>query len=115
MSPFHLTTHLDQGILTIRVHGYLDGSGAEEVAEAVEHGFSQGCRKFVLNLAGAPVINSQGVALLFEMAENIVEHRGGQLVMVGLSKIAMTVFRNTGILSFAMVADTEAAAIAELS
>ncbi len=115
MPPVQLTTQLDQGIMTIRVNGYLDGIGADEVAKAVEHGCALGCQKFLLNLQEAPVINSQGVAAIFQMAEDIVEHRGGQLAVVGLSKIAATVFRNTGVLEFVIVADTEAAAIAELT
>ncbi len=88
----------EEKVLIIRANGYLDGIGGKELVKAVEEGFANGYQNFILNFSEAPVVNSQGVAMLLEVMEIILEKRKGKLAYVGLSELTKTFFKMAGLL-----------------
>lgn len=115
MSNLQLTTQVQNGIHVIRATGYLDGEGGETLRLAVEAAFAQGSQRFLLNFISSPVINSQGISIIFQVVEMIVDQHRGRVAFVGLSKTAFMVFRNVGLLGFGNAFDTEAEALKELA
>lgn len=115
LESFHLTTKVENGVFRIATSGYLDNEAGIQLIEAVNTGFGLGAQKFLLVLRDSPVINSQGVAAIFELSEQIVDVRRGRLAFVGLSTTSMVVFRNTGMLAFAPACATEAEGLAALA
>lgn len=94
-----VTTLLEQdGVFVLRCQGYLDDKGGDELQQAVIASFSKGHQRFILNFAGSPVINSQGISHLIEIAEIVVEDRQGKLAFVGLSDLSLNVFKTVGLL-----------------
>lgn len=101
-------------ILILRSQGYLDDKGGLAVRQAAEASFSRGFQKFVLNVAGSPVINSMGVAQILELVENILDQRHGTIVYCGLNELTSGVFKMVGLLKLGTAHPTEDAAIASL-
>lgn len=102
-------------ILIVRSQGYLDDRGGLVVRQAVEASFARGFQKFVLNVAGSPVINSMGVAQILELVENILDQRHGTIAYCGLNELTNGVFKMVGLIKLGSAHPTEDAAIAALS
>ena len=98
MSKLVTTTLEQNGVFLIRCQGYLDDKGGIQLRETIVASFAKGHQRFVLNFKGSPVINSQGVSHLIEIAEIVVEDRHGKLGFVGLSELALNVFKTVDLL-----------------
>ena len=68
------------------------------IYEAAEKALEEGSKKILLNFTESPVINSQGIAQLIELAEIIVDEKGGDLAFCGLSELSTSVFKMVGLL-----------------
>lgn len=115
MSNFTITTAVNNGVFIIRPVGYVDEFGGAAVFETVQKALPEGHQKFVLNLEGSPVINSQGIAQIIELAEIIVDEKGGDLAFAGLSELATGVFKMVGLLQMADAYPTEEDAVKALA
>lgn len=102
-------------ICLIRTNGYLDEAGGRVLAETVGQWLPKGIRHFVLNFTGSPVINSQGIAQLIELAEIVVDEKKGGLAFVGLNELTMGVFRMVGLLKVGQAFPDEASALEDLA
>lgn len=111
MSNFTVTTAISKDILIVRPCGYVDEKGGAELAKVVNEALSQEVRKVVINFSESPVINSQGIAQIIEIAEIIVDEIGGDLAFVGLSELASGVFKMVGLLQMADLYGSESEAV----
>ena len=98
MATFTCQTAEQGKVFIIRSNGYLDESGGACVQQHVLDALPKGFRHFVLNLAGSPVINSQGIAQIIELTETVVEEKSGGLAFVGLNELTSGVFKMVGLL-----------------
>ncbi|HOY65577.1 MAG TPA: STAS domain-containing protein [Candidatus Ozemobacteraceae bacterium] len=112
MSAFSCSGEARGGVYLLRTSGYLDESGGGALQKAVEETFPKGFRNFVLNFTGSPVINSQGIAHLIEIAEIIIDEKKGRLAFTGLNDLTMNVFKMVGLLKMGSAFPTEDAAVA---
>ncbi len=111
MSNFTIATAKNKGVFIIRPCGYVDENGGAAIFATVQKALPEGHQKFILNLAASPVINSQGIAQIIELAEIIVDEKNGELAFTGLSELAGGVFKMVGLLQMAEAYPTEQAAV----
>ncbi|HNV71798.1 MAG TPA: STAS domain-containing protein [Candidatus Ozemobacteraceae bacterium] len=101
MATFICSSEEVKDVFVVRCNGYLDDKGGSQVRNTVENSFAKGFQKVVLNFSDSPVINSQGISHIIEIAELVVEDRQGKLAFVGLSELANSVFKTVGLLRMA--------------
>lgn len=102
------------GIFVARPAGYLDEAGGKALRAAFNEPLQKGCQKFLINLAGTPVINSQGITQILEICEAVIYEQKGSLGLVGLSELYTDVFEVVGILNLVTLFPDEAAALSQL-
>lgn len=85
-------------VCVLRPCGYVDEKGGAALFEAAEALIGEGFVKVVLDFSESPVINSQGIAQIIELAEIIVDEKGGDLAFCGLSELSSGVFKMVGLL-----------------
>lgn len=115
MSNFSITTANKNGVYIVRPCGYVDEHGGAAVFAAVQKALPEGYQKFILNLADSPVINSQGIAQIIELAEIIVDEKNGELAFVGLSELTNGVFKMVGLLQMGEAYPAEQDALAAMA
>ena len=115
MGKFLVTTATEKGIFIVRSSGYIDEKGGSEIVKAVQSGITKESKKFILNFKDSPVINSQGISQIIEIAEIVVDELNGDLDYVGLSESAYGVFKMVGLLQIGTPCQTEEEAIADLA
>lgn len=115
MASFVCSTQEVKDVFVVRCNGYLDDKGGTQVRHAVENSFAKGFQKVLLNFKDSPVINSQGISHIIEIAELVVEDRQGKLVFVGLSELVNSVFKTVGLLRMAEAFPDEGEALQTLS
>jgi len=113
MSTFTCETATQSDSFIVRTRGYLDEGGGRATREAVEAALPQGFRRLILNLGGSPVINSQGITQLLEIAEQVVMRRKSKLAFVGLTDLQRNVFNVMGLLRLGKAFADEAAALGD--
>ena len=79
--------------------------------DAAEKALEEGSKKILLNFTESPVINSQGIAQLIELAEIIVDEKGGDLAFCGLSELSTSVFKMVGLLQMGDAYESEKEAL----
>lgn len=99
----------------IRPVGYVDENGGIAIGQAVDELFNEGVVNILLDFTEAPVINSMGIARLIELAEIIVDEKGGNLGYTGLSEVSFGVFKMVGLLAMGDVFSDEKKALEKLS
>jgi anti-anti-sigma factor len=114
MPPFTVQTEFQGNVCIVRSQGYLDENGGAAIRKAVEEGFPRGVVNFVLNFAGSPVINSQGIAQLIEMTEIVIDEKKGKLGYVGLNELTHGVFKMVGLLKMGKAYSEESVAVKDL-
>lgn len=113
MAEFTCDTVLDGETCILRTHGYLNGEAGEAVRAACELAANERqARRFVVNLADSPVINSPGITALLELAEWLVYDRKSRLAFVGVKDLHKNVFKVVGLLKLSTIHEDEAAASA---
>ena len=115
MAGFTCTTEKTaKNIIVVRTKGYFDDEGGEVFRARVEPLYHQGEKVFLLNFKESPLINSTGISVLIELAEEITTAPEGRVAFCGLSKAVDSVFRMMGLTSAFPVFDTEENALAKL-
>lgn len=94
-------------ICILRPVGYVDEKGGAVLVESAEGAINDGFTKLILDFAGAPVINSLGIAQLIELAEIFVDEKGGDLAFIGLSDISASVFKMVGLCMMGNIYNSE--------
>lgn len=98
MAKIVINKEIIGSICVLRPVGYVDENGGAALFDSVEKALEEGSKKILLNFTDSPVINSQGIAQLIEMAEIIVDEKGGDLAFCGLSELSHSVFKMVGLL-----------------
>ena len=80
MSQKALAFMEERGILIVGICTYFNGEAGEELVRHVEERLQQGVRSILLDFAGCEVVNSPGVAALFDLAFKVKEEFGGRIV-----------------------------------
>ena len=114
MASITVTSSEKDSVCVIRPSGYLDEIGGKELREAFHPFLQKGFKKFILNLAGTPVINSQGITQILELGEELLYDQKAVLAIVGLSELYLDVFQVVGISKFAKIVSNEENALKEL-
>ena len=85
-------------VCLLRPCGYVDEKGGAVLFETAEQALGDGAQKILINFTESPVINSTGISQIIELAEIIVDEKGGELAFCGLSELAASVFKMVGLL-----------------
>jgi len=93
-----LETSEDNGILTVRLEGSLDGKTAPEAREQLQR-FLAANPKLILDLTNVDYLSSAGLRLLLVLYRELAA-RKGKLALLGVSQDIRTVMSHTGFLSF---------------
>ena len=86
MNAFHVTVLREANYAVLRTDGYINNLGAERIEQEIEPLIEQGCRRFVINFARSPIINSMGLSILIGIIERMLEV-GGVLVFTDLTEV----------------------------
>jgi anti-sigma B factor antagonist len=103
----------DNGILTVRLEGSLDGKTAPEAREQLE-GFLAGKSKLILDLTNVDYLSSAGLRLLLVLYRELAA-RKGKLALLGVSQDIRTVMSHTGFLSFFTLVESAVEAVRAVS
>jgi anti-sigma B factor antagonist len=103
----------DDGILTVRLEGSLDGKTAPEAREQLE-GFLAGESKLILDLTNVDYLSSAGLRLLLVLYRELAA-RKGKLALLGVSQDIRTVMSHTGFLSFFTLVESAVEAVRAVS
>ena len=98
-------------ICVLRPVGYVDEKGGAALVASAEEALSDGYLKILIDFSGSPVINSQGIAQIIELAEIIVDEKGGDLAYFGLSELSASVFKMVGLFQMGDSYDNEKEAL----
>ena len=108
-----LETSEDNGILTVRLEGSLDGKTAPEAREQLQR-FLTANSKLILDLTNVDYLSSAGLRLLLVLYRELAA-RKGKLVLLGVSEDIRTVMSHTGFLSFFTLAESAVEAVRAVS
>jgi len=103
----------DNGIITVRLEGSLDGKTAPEAREQLD-GFLAGKSKLILDLTSVDYLSSAGLRLLLVLYRELAS-RKGKLVLLGVSEDIRTVMSHTGFLSFFTLVESAVEAVRAVS
>lgn len=80
----------------VRLKGYLEDIGGEELREFIENSIEAGVCNFGFDFTSIELISSPGVAALLDSLGRIVDDNAGEVVAWGLDKHHATVLEMSG-------------------
>lgn len=99
-----IDSYEELGVIIFTVKGRIDGSGAEQMRQALQASTDAGKVKMVLAMNHVSYINSAGLRVLADIITQNKE-KGGNLRLVGLNARVRRVFEIIGFLQFFPVYD----------
>ncbi len=108
-----LETSQENGILTVRLEGSLDGKTAPEAREQLQRFLAENS-KLILDLTNVDYLSSAGLRLLLVLYRELAA-RKGKLVLLGVSEDIRTVMSHTGFLSFFTLVESPIEAVRAVS
>ena len=102
---------LGNGIVLIRVTGFLDAHTFEELEDAINRKFSEGAYKLVVDLASVDYISSAGAGV-FIWAHSESQENGGDVIVLNPTKNVTQVFELLGLTEVFRIASTREEALA---
>ena len=108
-----LETSEENGIVTVRLEGSLDGKTAPEAREQLQRLLAANT-KLILDLSNVDYLSSAGLRLLLVLYRELAA-RKGKLVLLGVSEDIRTVMSHTGFLSFFTLVGTAVEAVRAVS
>lgn len=112
MSPFEVSSSLQDGIPVLRVKGYYEKPAGQMVAEAATAFWDQKKYHLVLDLSQCDILSSPGVSTIVELACDLADNFSGKLVICGLDKLKEQVLALVGVQSMAEIVPTLTEAVA---
>jgi anti-anti-sigma factor len=106
MNSFEVTVLREPQYAVLRTDGYLNNLGAERIEQEIEQLIEQGCRRFLINFAQSPIINSMGLSILIGIIERMLEV-GGVLVFSNLTEVNAETMEIMGLTEYAYLRATE--------
>jgi anti-sigma B factor antagonist len=103
----------DNGILTVRLEGSLDGKTSPEAREQLQR-FLAANSKLILDLTNVEYLSSAGLRLLLVLYRELAAKKG-KLALLGVSEDIRTVMSHTGFLSFFTLVASEFEAVRAVS
>jgi len=97
-------------IHVLTTHGYINNQGGEEIAKAYHQAAETGAKRFLLNLADSPIVNSIGVSVLIELLEETLENEG-KMAFCECAPIIAKTFQIMGLTQYAGLYETQAQAL----
>lgn len=113
IDSFRLSVREIDDILIIDTDGYINNTAGEEIADLCKKLILSGKKKFLVNLAKSPVINSVGVSIFIEIIENLQEVNGS-IGYFNLVPIVKKTFNIMGLTKYSVIYDSEEAALTAL-
>jgi anti-anti-sigma regulatory factor len=114
MPDFSVHRVMNNGVMILRTEGYLDEMGGLAVFKEVQEAIGKGILKFLLDFSSSPVINSQGIAQIIELAEVVVDEHSGALGFTGLNELTSGVFSMVGLTTMGQIFPDEPTALRNL-
>ncbi len=108
---FQVTVRRGPGYAVLYTDGYINNTGGEKVAGACYSLLEEGVKRFILNLAKSPIVNSVGIAALIELIER-VRAEGDRIVFCNCTPVIAKTFRIMGLTQYAELYDDEQQAVA---
>jgi anti-sigma B factor antagonist len=108
-----LDTLEEDGIVTVRLEGSLDGKTAPEAREQLQRSLATNL-KMILDFKHVDYLSSAGLRLLLVLYREMTAKRG-KLVLLGVSAEIRTVMSHTGFLSFFTLVESTAEAVSAVS
>jgi anti-anti-sigma factor len=106
MNPFDVTVLREPGYAVLRTDGYINNLGAERIEQEVEPLIEHGCKRFIINFARSPIINSMGFSILIGIIERMLEIEG-ILVFTNLTEVNAETMEIMGLTQYAHLLSTE--------
>ena len=106
MDTLTLETSENTGVLIVHIVGYVSMENVGKIHDAVEEFLGRGGRGIVLDFRECNVINSPGTAAIMNLAMRVTEDFQGNLVVLVLDPVKISVFELAGIFLSARKAGT---------
>jgi anti-anti-sigma factor len=106
MNSFQVTVLREPGYAVLRTEGYINNLGAERIEQEIEPLIEQGCKRFIINFARSPIINSMGFSILIGIIERMLEIQG-VLVFTNLTEVNAETMEIMGLTQYAHLLPTE--------
>lgn len=100
MKNFKVTEEKQEDITLLKVQGYLNDLGGEEVEKQFKRAVHEGSRKFILDFGKIAYINSIGVSFLVGIME-ATRDKALKVCFTSLSKINEELFEIVGLKEYA--------------
>jgi anti-anti-sigma factor len=110
----NVQTVQDGELAIIRTDGYINNLGAERIEQECAAMIERGCRKFIINFAKSPIINSMGLSILIGIIEKMLEI-AGVLAFTDLTAVNAETMEIMGLTQYAQIYPSEREARAGLS
>ena len=106
MNVFNVTLLREPGFAVLRTEGYINNLGAERIEQEIEPLLADGCRRFIINFSGSPIINSMGLSILIGVIERMLEVNG-VLVFTDLTEVNAETMEIMGLSQYAHILPSE--------
>jgi anti-anti-sigma factor len=104
----------DGDVAIVRTDGYINNLGAERIEQECESLIERGCRKFIINFAKSPIINSMGLSILIGIIERMLEING-VLAFTDLTPVNAETMEIMGLTQYAQIYRSEPDALSSLA
>ena len=106
-----VTTEREDGVLSVRVEGRIDGSTALAFYEAIETALADGDRAVIVDCERLSYIGSAGLRTVLAMAKAI-SNRDARFALCSLSESVQKIFENSGFDTIITIRPSQAEALA---
>ena len=106
-----VTTERNDGVLSVRVEGRIDGSTARAFREAVETAIADSDRAVIVDFEGLNYIGSAGLRTVLAIAK-AVSNRDARFALCSLSEPIQRIFENSGFDTIITIRPSRAEALA---
>ena len=111
---FQVTLQRGPDYAILRTDGYINNTGGEKIAEQVYRLLDEGVKRFILNLARSPIVNSVGISILIEMIERVRED-GDRVIFCNCTPVIAKTFKIMGLTQYAELQDDEKTAVSRIT
>src|SRR4030042_6232346 len=97
---FQVSVPKEPNYAILCTEGYINNTGGEKIAEECYKLLDGGIKRFILNLAKSPIVNSVGIAVLIELIERVRED-GEKGVFCNCTPVIAKTFKIMGLTQYA--------------
>jgi len=98
---FSIKIEVHGEVVVVYTQGPLTEDAGNELMSEVSKKLSENFTRYIFDFGHALTISSPSVAAILDLAEKIVDGKGGRLVVSGLTDLNMKVFEMVGIFLYA--------------